>query len=193
MPADIYDKAFEFAMKWEGGLSDDADDHGGITKYGVSIELLKDLERTDAGKTFLLGIGAKLPVSRETIRSLTLYQSKEVFRKYFYSAPGFDRFNWRVAWCLFDAAMNCGVKQSVKFAQRGYNANIGYATPLVDDGVIGPNTSTALKIATSDKAVSSMLDAREDFYRSIAKGSQAKFLKGWLNRTNDLRKQLGVA
>ena len=190
MRTDIsFDDMFEFCMRWEGGLTEDADDHGGITKYGVSIAFLRSLERTD--RAFLLGCGLQLPVTSGTIRAVTKAQARQLFRHVFYDEPGFDSLPRAVGWCLFDCAVNTGVSRSVKCAQRGWNATHPQGIPLSVDGIFGPKTKVALRTA-SPELVDAIITERELFYLHIGIGSQAKFLRGWLNRTTDLRKTLEV-
>jgi hypothetical protein len=68
------------------------------------------------------------------------------------------------------------------------------------DGDLGPHTidaanQAAAKTSTLKTALSSMLDIREARYRSLAAAKPVfkKFLHGWINRSEDLRKLLGIA
>ena len=64
---------FEIAQKqvqkWEGGLTDDKYDRGGITNYGVCIEFLKDVAQRK--KKIVADLGIELPITRNSIRNLT--------------------------------------------------------------------------------------------------------------------------
>ena len=79
----------------------------------------------------------------------------------------------------------------MRFAQVA--ANRARAAGLVEDGLLGPLTMRILLRGDAGLA-SAMLDEREEFYRRLAaaKPAQAVFLAGWLNRTNALRRFLGL-
>jgi len=59
-----------------------------------------------------------------------------------------------------------------------------------DDGIVGPNTLYAINNYPDQKALFNKLWLRrKDHFVSIANSRPAnkKFLKGWLNRLNDLK------
>lgn len=185
---DKYDIAYAFTQKWEGGLSDDPADRGGITNYGVCIEFLKDCARIDSVHCQHLGIS--LPLTRETIKALKKDQAKELFRWRFWDTPGFERYDTPLAITLFDCAVNHGVKRSILLAQKAFN-NIGDpALWLIVDGIQGPKTKTALQSVNAAALSTAIISERRDFYRAIVKSnySQRVFLRGWLNRADDLEK-----
>lgn len=187
---DNFSIAHKFTLSWEGGESDDAADRGGFTKFGVSTAFLTDIASSQAGRDVLDRMGVILPVTRNTIRSLTKTQAARLFRWQMWDALKLDLIPLRPAVVLYDAAVNSGPRQSVKFAQRGYNACVTYGQPLDIDGIMGPATRKAMQQADTDKILMAMLDQREQFYRDLvaAKPSQEVFLKGWLNRVTDLRR-----
>jgi len=53
-------------------------------------------------------------------------------------------------------------------------------------------TLAAAKAESPVELANALLARTEQHYRSIAKGRLAKFLKGWLNRNNDLRKFINL-
>ncbi len=187
---DNFSIAHKFTLSWEGGESDDAADSGGFTKFGVSTAFLTDIASTQAGRDVLNSMGVILPVTRNTIRSLTETQAAGLFRWQMWNTLSLDLIPLRPAVVLYDAAVNSGPRQSVKFAQRGYNACVTYGQHLDADGIMGPATRKAMQQADTEKILMSMLDQREQFYRDLvaAKPSQEVFLKGWLNRVTDLRR-----
>ena len=73
--ADNFSIAHAFTAKWEGGLSDDAADSGGLTKFGVDLAMMQDIASTQAGRDTLDRMGIILPVTRNTIKNLTETQA----------------------------------------------------------------------------------------------------------------------
>jgi len=185
-----FELAQDFTASWEGGLSDDAADHGGLTHYGVSLAFLTDVVSTLKGRQFLLGIGVHpLPVSRDTIRNLDKSQARAIFRREFWDRLSLDDLPVQMGVLLYDAAVNTGCGQSVRLAQRGYNT-AGVGTCLDVDGKFGPLTRAALTEHNTRDVRQAILDAREVFYRELVRrnASQKVFLRGWLNRVDDLRR-----
>jgi lysozyme family protein len=86
----------------------------------------------------------------------------------------------------FDTAVNMGVGRAVRFLQK----SVGCAV----DGDFGPATEDAAGACDLGTAIVKYCDEREAFYRQIVqrKPSQAKFLKGWMNRLNSLRREVGL-
>lgn len=188
--SDNFSIAHKFTLSWEGGETDDAADRGGFTKFGVSTAFLTDIASTQAGRDVLERMGVILPVNRNTIRNLTESLAASLFRWQMWDALKLDLIPLRPAIVIYDAAVNSGPKQSVRFAQRGYNACVAYGQPLDTDGIMGPATRKAMQQADTDKILMAMLDQREQFYRDLVavKPSQKVFLAGWLNRVADLRR-----
>ena len=188
--ADNFSIAHKFTAHWEGGLSDDAADSGGLTKFGVDLAMMQDIASTQAGRDTLDRMGIILPVTRNTIKNLTEAQAASIYRWQAWEALKLDLIPLRPAVVLYDAAVNSGPKQSVKLAQRGYNRCVTYGQPLVADGVMGPATRAAMQQADTDKCLAAMLDEREKFFQTIVenKPSQQVFLRGWINRVDDLRR-----
>lgn len=188
--ADNFSTAHAFTAKWEGGLSDDAADSGGLTKFGVDLAMMQDIASTQAGRDTLDRMGIILPVTRNTIKNLTETQAASIYRWQAWEALKLDQIPLRPAVVLYDAAVNSGPRQSVRFAQRGYNACVAYGQPLDTDGIMGPATRKAMQQADTDKILMAMLDQREKFFNDLvrAKPSQEVFLRGWLNRVTDLRR-----
>ena len=188
--ADNFSIAHAFTAKWEGGLSDDAADSGGLTKFGVDLAMMQDIASTQAGRDTLDRMGIILPVTRNTIKNLTEAQAASIYRWQAWEALKLDRIPLRPAVVIYDAAVNSGPKQAVRFAQRGYNACVAYGQPLDADGILGPATRKAMQQADTDKILMAMLDQREKFFNDLvaAKPSQIVFLNGWLNRVTDLRR-----
>ena len=185
--------AHNFTAEWEGGLSNDKFDAGGITKYGVSIVFLTDVYNESKANRAMLNtmLGLTSTPKTEDIKSLTKAQAEELFRWQFWGRLGLDAFPVRPAVFLYDCAVNHGRSTAVKLTQRGCNA-AGWTPALIDDGILGPKSHEAFMSATSDKFVDCAVTARENYYKAIVrnKPTQSVFINGWLNRAKALRSYL---
>lgn len=116
------------------------------------------------------------------IRNLTDEQAKEIYRKDYWAKIKGGELPEKLAVVMMDIAVNNGTGRAIKWVQQMFG--------VVADGVIGPITIRATE-AVNSADIRALLDRREQFYKDIAKGRQAKFLKGWLRRNNALRKLVG--
>lgn len=181
-----FDKAHWFTAKWEGGISDHPSDRGGYTAFGVSTEFLKDFVKTPANALFMNDIGLGGQINRHLMKKIDAKKAALIFRRAFWEPLKASLYRQDLATVLYDAAVNCGKSASVKFAQRAFN-DTGAKTVLAVDGIPGPKSHAAFLSASSRLAVIA-IQKRRDYFNSIASNrpSQKVFLRGWLNRANDL-------
>lgn len=187
-----FSRAHAFTAHWEGGFSDHPADNGGLTAYGASLKFVKGIAATQQGRDFLQRIGFRLPVNKASMRSVTPDMARAMFKREFWDRLRLDDMPFRPACALYDAAVNSGCAQSVRLAQRGYNACARCSNVALDvDGILGPKTRAALACDT-DALIRAVIQARRIFYEGLARDdpSQAVFLEGWLNRADALEKFL---
>lgn len=163
---DHFSTALAFSLKWEGGLSNDPQDHGGLTNYGVT-QATYDAYRHRKG----------LPV--QSVTHITRAERDAIYRHDYWDAVKGDALPWPCSLATFDAAVNSGSLRATHWLQN--------AAGVVADGAIGPVTIGACAHDPQTVALRAIVE-REAFLRAIGKGSQRKFLKGWLARTADLRR-----
>ena len=172
-----FGKALAFALRWEGKLSDDLLDRGGRTAYGVT-QRTYDAWRKAKG------------LEQNDVWSITQGEVADLYKERYWAMCRCDLLPNRLDICMFDASVNHGTRKAVQFLQR----SVG----VVDDGEFGPQTMRALsQDESSDRlewVITSYLNHREQFYAAIVHRDpkQVKFIKGWMNRLNDLRKEVGV-
>lgn len=153
-----FDKWFEWLMKWEGEVyENDPDDAGGETKYGIDKRSHPELD----------------------IRNLTREQAKDIYRREYWGRVKADELPYPVGEVVADIAVNNGPVRAAKWLQEAIGA--------APDGIIGPRTLVAANRLPAQSLALALIHRREIFYRSIARGNQAKFLRGWLNRNNSLK------
>ena len=183
---DLFDRCFAHAMFWESGRKMDladprviagdistpqgrllcgytdgvsgasADDHGGETKFGVAQKAHPEVN----------------------VRTLTLAQAEKIYYEGYFLPVRGPEMPGLIGPELFDIACGSGPRRAILMLQQ--------ALGVPADGAIGPMTMAAVTAANPQELFNKILDLRRAFYRSIATGTQAKFLNGWLNRANDV-------
>lgn len=118
-----FDESFEKLIGHEGGYSNDENDPGGETKFGIS----------------------KRAYPAENIRNLTLDRAKEIYYKDYWGPAGCEAVPEAIRFDLFDTAVNSGVRTAIKLLQR--------AVGETDDGVLGPLTLQALQSMPPTRAL----------------------------------------
>lgn len=148
-----FDSAFEKVLGHEGGYVNHPLDPGTETKFGIS----------------------KRTYPYEDIKNLTLVRAKDIYRKDFWDKAKCDKMPPAVAYAVFDAAVNSGISQSIKWLQR--------ALGVTADGVVGPQTLTAITWANSEALLARFLGHRLAFMTDLV--TWPSFGKGWSRRIAD--------
>ena len=169
---DYFPTILGFTLGAEGGLSDDPRDPGGLTNLGLT---LPDLTRW-MGHT----------ASPDDVRALTPDTAAPIYRSLYWLPVNGPRLPPALALMVFDHGVNRGIRTSGRLLQRVVGAE--------QDGMIGPQTLTAVTVAVYTGAASvlaSLHDVQTADY--IALGNPV-FERGWLARC-DARYQaaLGLA
>lgn len=141
------------------GYTNDPDDNGGETKYGI----------------------AKNANPHVDVTNLDWEGAKEIYFRNYWLNSKCDKMDGRVAALQFDGAVNHGAGQASKFIQRAIGVN--------DDGAIGPVTLAAMAQIDPIELCNAVCDMRVEFYHNIVdkKPKQAKYLNGWLRRVKEMR------
>ena len=164
-----FDKALKFTLKWEGGYSNHPADKGGATNFGVTQKTYDSFRD-------------KSRISRRSVREIVPTEVSEIYCSMFWNPIYAGALPEKIAIAYFDWAVNTGTSRAIKHLQG--------CLQVAEDGLIGPITLKAMARSHSG-TLESFLLKREAFYRTIGKGKQAVFLKGWLNRLASLREYLG--
>lgn len=153
----------------EGGLSDNSNDPGGITKYGISLRFLKGIEGEKA--------------TRDRIINLSQKEAIEIYKDNFWLDIYNSIESQAVAKALLDMGINAGTKTAVMLLQRACWSVLGNKGDPVDDGVLG-NKTLACVNKLGDMLVYSFRSERAGYYRAVASlnKSAGVFIQGWLSR-----------
>ena len=158
-----FDAALRITLGFEGGVSDDPADRGGLTSSGIT-QATYDRYRDRQ-------LLPRQPVTRATGPEIT-----KIYRQDYWEPAKCEFLPRRIAACVFDAAVNHGIGPASMLLQR--------ALWIGDDGVIGPKTIAAALAAEERLTIRSMLTLRRELYRILVKvdPTQERFVKGWNNR-----------
>ena len=81
-----FKRAMEFTLKWEGGYSNDPDDPGGETKYGISKKSHPECD----------------------IKNLSEQEAIQIYISDYWLASGCESVGYPMNLVVFDSAVNCG-------------------------------------------------------------------------------------
>jgi lysozyme family protein len=110
------------------------------------------------------------------MRALPVALAKQIYRAAYWDAVQADKLPAPVRYSVFDAAVNSGVSQSVKWLQR--------ALGVSDDGAIGPKTLAAAQAADGHLLKAKMLGERLQFMADLP--TWPSFGRGWARRVASL-------
>lgn len=180
-----------YIKKWEGGFVNDPADRGGATNMGVTIATFDAYCRRKA-------------YPRPTIERLKKLSEKEwvdILKTMFWDRWKADLIkSQKVANILVDWVWGSGA-HGIFIPQRLLGVKV--------DGIVGEKTIHALNAQDPDKFFQLVFDARKQFLQDITDGSvkryearigrkatqaelmkhtNKRFLKGWLNRLEDIKR-----
>jgi len=164
-----FDTFVEKIIIHEGGdlVSDDPDDRGGTTKYGISINFAGsiNLDLNDDGRT-----------TKADIIALTLDDAKEIYFEHFWEKIQGYLLPRGLAYIAFDAAVNQGVHAASVDLQRSLGVK--------DDGIIGHKTRIAAHSQYSTDMVNEYCARRMRRYGLTKRFD--RFGLGWARRLFDV-------
>ena len=149
-----FNRAFDLLITHEGGFSNHPDDPGGATMYGITE------------------VVARAEGYTGPMRELTLDFAKQVYRKRYWDACRCDQMPDVLRYPLFDAAVNSGPSQAIKWLQA--------AVGVKADGAIGPVTQQAVNMAAPQPTRQKMIGNRLRFMTQLS--NWPSFSKGWARR-----------
>lgn len=176
---DLFEKE---ALPWidevEGHkLTNDPNDRGGATKYGISLRYLKNVPDHD-GDGFLDGdLDHDGDVDEDDIRLLTPAHRAERYENDFWLAAKCNEMPRHVALCLLDCMIQHKPKTAKMLIQRGLGVKA--------DGIIGTKETIPAAMKSNPlQFVQEHLSYRAQFYHDIvvSNSTQAEWLRGWLRR-----------
>lgn len=162
MAQTTFDKSFDRVFTHEGGFQNDPDDRANWTSGKIGEGELK---------------GTKCGISAMTypeldIKNLEMDMIKEIYYQDWWIALGMEIYRPAMAYQMFDAALNHGMKTASRLLQR--------AVSVHDDGIIGAITRRTVTSFDLDDLLLNFLAERLMFMTKIKIFD--KYGRGWTRR-----------
>ena len=132
-----FDLFFDRLIGHEGQYSNDPNDPGGETNWGIS----------------------KREYPHLNIKKLTRAKAKEIYHRDFWLKIKADKLPDGVAWQLFDFAVNSGIQTAIRYLQR--------TVMVADDGFWGPISQAAADSMTETDMIMRLNAERLDFMTKL--------------------------
>jgi len=169
----VWEKVYSKTLKFEGGFQKNPKDKGNWTGNKIGVGDLK-------GTKYGISAGSYPNLD---IENLTKEQAIEIYRRDYWNALHLDKIDSdRIAWKVFDIAINCGRGTAAKILQR--------AIGVTADGHIGNITLEAVHKADSVKVMNDLVRLQQEHYERIRNEDNIIFVAGWMRRAEDTAPEL---
>lgn len=159
-----FEKALSYTLVNEGGFTNNPNDPGGSTNFGVTSE---DLARH-----------RMKPVTSDEVKAMTREEACDIYLKNYWTPLGLDQLKEpAIATAVFDIAVNRGMSAAIKCVQS--------VCKLPVDGHMGPMTISSLNYMGPDLFLARFVSLVEHGYVELVLQLPEKrlgFLAGWSAR-----------
>ena len=151
-----FDLAIRRTLEWEGGAAytDDPDDPGGETRWGISARANPDVDVAD----------------------LTEEQAIDIYRTKYWLDIYDDIVAETIGGKVFDLSVNMGHRPAHICLQRALRS---VGIQIKEDGIFGKITLKAVNKVSPSCLLAALRSEAAGHYRLIGK---KKYMRGWLNR-----------
>jgi len=148
-----FQAAFAFVLVAEGADTDDPNDPGGLTRYGISQTRHPEVD----------------------VSNLSLAQAQRIYYREYWQPIHGDQLPRELGFALFDASVNCGVARAVSMLQAALGVEI--------DGVVGSRTVAAAARQQDQVLARFMARRASHYLDLTSfKPRFRPYLQGWLTR-----------
>lgn len=168
MPYSNFQYIKPFILKWEGGFANHPADPGGATNKGITLTVFRRYFGSDR--------------TVEDLKNITDEQWDYIFKSGYYNKMNANYINNKsIALLCVDMCWGSGSITAIKKIQKCLGTTA--------DGIVGKKTLTLLNADDSYGVFQKLWNMRRDWFYAIVKNrpSSIVFLRGWLNRLNDIR------
>lgn len=169
----FFDAAFEYTLGNEGGYSNHPNDLGGPTNWGI----IQSEYSTYIGH----------PASIDQMKNMPIEHAKDIYKTKYWNALRLEEIESKnVSIALFDRGVLNGLTGCSKLVRQTLAATEDGKANF-DEHLHNINTTNPVAF------VMRLADFCEAQHRArvISRPDQGVFLKGWLNRVNRMRRELG--
>jgi uncharacterized protein (TIGR02594 family) len=163
----LFERALAHVLEMEGGFTDDRHDPGGPTNFGITLGVFaawRKVRVTAANRARLI----------RDLKAIDRATVAEIYRRRYWDAAHCAELPAPLAFMHFDAAVNHGVGNAIRFLQEAVGADV--------DGEIGPETRKATARASPADALGAYAAIRKRRYRALP--HFWRFGRGWLRRVD---------
>lgn len=158
-----WDACFNHLIKHEGGYVNHPSDPGGRTNLGITQAVWENwVDR---------------PVTEEEMKALTKDMVKPLYKDLYWERVKGDKLPSGVDYCVFDAAVNSGVRRASQWLQS--------ALGVTADGSIGPQTLAIASVTSPATIITNFSAQRLKFLQGLS--TWPTFGKGWERRVNEVK------
>lgn len=151
-----FENALNIILDHEGGYSDDPDDPGGATNFGITHKTLSEYR----GRT----------ATPNDVKRLRREEAQDIYRRYYWDVCQCEILKSGVDLMIFDSAVNQGPGRAIRFLQESIHVH--------PDGIIGPITMSAAGNYSAQRMVDEIAARRGVHYARL----NPKFHLGWYRR-----------
>lgn len=162
---DKFERCITHVLAAEGGFSNNPDDPGGATNFGITLATLATWRKRNRKEG---------DVNEQEVRNLTLTEAKDIYRSDYWNALRCDALPAGVDLVVFDFGVNAGPGRSAKTLQD--------IVGVLQDGSIGPQTLHNVPLVDGKRIITEFGEKRRQFYRDLPQFPI--FGKGWLARVS---------
>ncbi len=174
-----FEDALSFVLEDEGVLSENPNDSGGITKYGISINFLKKITPENLKK-----YGIMQEVNEEVVRNLTMEQAVLIYHGEFWDKAPFEEIKSpQVGNYIFSMAVWHGLGNAIKIVQRAVWAALFEINVIEEDGIFGGKTLRYVNLVDFNFLYPLVAEHAAYVRNILEKNSKdGVFKNGWLSR-----------
>ena len=162
-----FEKYFPIEVNEEGAVYENVPgDNGGCTKYGLTLDDFHEYTGNDS-------------LTCESVKAIDRQTAHDMLKKLYWDFFSADHIeDQELAMFIVDGGLNMGRVLIAKYVQT--------ILGLTSDGKPGPKTLAGINAVNSADLFKRLYDRRKQRYDAIVANnpSQAKFIKGWINRLN---------
>lgn len=172
----LFNEAIKHLIQAEGGFVNHPNDPGGATKYGITLNTLRDYRNNPS-------------LDAKDVELLNLDEAKEIYFERYYKPLGLNECTNRIACIiLLDQAVNRGLSACIHDLHQIFGYKINPSFPRAVDVLnFYEEEFDKLPMLNISFAIDFLIRSQSEYLR-IAKNNQklAIFLNGWMNRTHRL-------